>query len=114
MVQPFVPADPAFIQEPAAPRLPPDLPALSAAPAAEVAARSARLRTTFLWASETVRRLSSRYQLAWDGAITSLHDDGGRLVVTWRDRDSRLMFEGVIIGAWQLEAEELHGHKVEG
>lgn len=76
----------------------------------EVGERIARLRATFGGACMTVRLLSSSYQRAWDGAIVSLTDDKGTLQVVWRDRESRIMFEGVIMGAWEANGDHAGLH----
>lgn len=69
-------------------------------------------RATAAWgsASTTVALLSHRYQNQWPGAIVALNDDKGTLEVTWRDEQSRILFEGVIMGAWERAGEHCGSH----
>ena len=69
-------------------------------------------RLHFVWghACSTVRLLSKLYQHRWQGAILHLEDSKGVLSVTWRDKESRLAFEGVIVGAWEANGEHSHIH----
>lgn len=66
------------------------------------------LRVTRAWgfAEASVQGLSRRYQAVWEGAILDLTDDKGTLVVQWRDHESRVMFEGIIVGAWERSTVE--------
>lgn len=77
------------------------------------------LRDPRLWrawgrAEAAVVLMSNRYRNAWHGAIVALHDYKGTLRVSWRDHDSRVMFEGVIMGAWEREGEHSGAHHIEG
>lgn len=74
--------------------------------------RMPRLYRAWGRAEATVRLLSTRYRNSWSGAIVSLHDEKGTLEVLWRDKLSRIMFEGVIVGAWRDEGECCHAHAV--
>lgn len=76
----------------------------------EVDSRIERLNQTWGHANATVRSLSHKYQKLWDGAITELADYKGTIYVTWRDELSRVMFEGVILGAWEANGEHMHSH----
>lgn len=76
----------------------------------EVDTRIERLNQTWGHANATARSLSHKYQKLWDGAITELADYKGTLYVTWRDEVSRVMFEGVILGAWEANGEHMHSH----
>lgn len=78
----------------------------------EVDSRIERLNQTWGHANATVRSLSHKYQRLWDGAITELADYKGTLYVTWRDELSRVMFEGVIVGAWEANGEHMHSHSL--
>lgn len=69
-----------------------------------------RVIATWGSASATVALLSRRYQKQWDGAIQLLHDHKGTLEVTWRDQQSRELFEGVIMGAWERAGEHCGSH----
>jgi len=61
-------------------------------------------------ANAAVRLMSHRYRRMWVGAVIELHDHKGTLLITWRDVPSRIMFEGVILGAWEANAEHAHAH----
>ena len=76
----------------------------------EVDSRVGRLAEVWGHANATVRNLSHKYQRLWSGAITELADYKGTLYVTWRDEVSRVMFEGVILGAWEANGEHAHHH----
>jgi hypothetical protein len=76
----------------------------------EVESRVERLNQTWGYADATVRGLSNKYRKLWNGAITELRDYKGTLYVTWRDELSRVMFEGVILGAWEAQGEHMHSH----
>jgi hypothetical protein len=78
----------------------------------EVDSRLERLNEVWGYANGTVKSLSNKYQRLWDGAITELADYKGTLHVTWRDQLSRLMFEGIILGAWEDNGEHAHSHKL--
>lgn len=54
----------------------------------------------------TLRNLSKRYQAAWPEAITEMEVRKGTLQIRWRDHDARVMFEGVIAGAWENATNE--------
>lgn len=72
--------------------------------------RVPRLAEAYGLARATVSRMSVRYQNAFDGAVLSMHDDKGTLEVTWRDHESRVIFEGVIAGAWENSGEHIVSH----
>lgn len=74
--------------------------------------RSLVARVLAAWgqASATVSLLSNRYQRQWPGAITALNDHKGTLEVTWRDEQSRILFEGAIMGAWERSGEHAGAH----
>lgn len=76
----------------------------------EIQSRLERLSEVWGHANATVRDLSHKYQRMWDGAITELADYKGTLSVSWRDELSRVMFEGVIVGAWEANGEHAHTH----
>jgi len=86
----------------------PTVPKLSAE--REVDSRIERLNQTWGHANATMRNLSHKYQRLWDGAITELADYKGTLYIIWRDEISRVMFEGVIVGAWEANGEHMHSH----
>src|SRR5690606_28947401 len=69
-------------------------------------------RVTAAWgsASATVALLSHRYQQQWPGAILAMNDHKGTLEVTWRDEQSRILFEGVMMGAWERSGEHAGSH----
>ena len=77
------------------------------------AGRLERVATTWGAACTTVRLLSYRYQRYWDGAVLALRDHKGTLLVTWRDNESREAFEGVVMGAWERQAEHCGEHTLE-
>lgn len=70
----------------------------------------ARVFAAWGQASATVSLLSNRYQRQWPGAIAALNDHKGTLEVTWRDQQSRILFEGVIMGAWERSGEHAASH----
>lgn len=72
--------------------------------------RVSRLAETYGYARETVKRLSVHYQNAFDGAVVSMHDHKGTLEITWRDHESRVIFEGVMAGAWEHNGEHMVEH----
>lgn len=72
--------------------------------------RYKRLNLVWGHACATVRLMSNRYQDLWNGSVVELEDSKGVLNVTWRDNESRLAFEGVIVGAWEANAEHSHIH----
>lgn len=71
-----------------------------------------RVHATWGRACAAVELQSHRYQHRWQGAIVDLNDDRGTLQVTWRDAQSRVMFEGVIMGAWERECEHAGAHRL--
>ena len=85
-----------------------ELPAISANN--ETSGLVERVIATWGSASATVALLSHRYQRQWDGAILGLNDHKGTLEVTWRDRQSRELFEGIIMGAWERAGEHCGSH----
>lgn len=72
--------------------------------------RYQRLHQAWGYACSTAGTMSHRYQRLWAGAIVGLEDSKGTLHVTWRDRESHLAFEGVILGAWEAMGEHAHHH----
>ena len=78
----------------------------------EVDSRIERPNEIWGHANATVRSLSHKYRRMWDGAITELADYKGTLYVTWRDELSRVMFEGVILGAWEASGEHANSHQL--
>lgn len=86
-------------------------PAISATNEHE-AGRIERLHATWGQACAAVALLSHRYQNHWQGAVVGLHDHKGTLQVTWRDEQSRVMFEGVVMGAWEREGEHAGAHRL--
>lgn len=72
--------------------------------------RLPRLWAAWGAASTTVKLLSARYQNQWPGAIISMHDHKGTLQIVWRDKQSRILFEGVIMGAWERQGEHAGSH----
>ena len=86
------------------------MPALSAYNEATELFRIPRLGSAWGGACTAVRLLSNRYQARWSEAIVSLNDHKGTLQVTWRDAQSRVMFEGVMMGAWEREGENCGAH----
>lgn len=73
----------------------------------------ARVLAAWGQASATVSLLSNRYQHQWPGAIAALNDHKGTLEVTWRDKQSRILFEGVIMGAWERSGEHAGSHALD-
>lgn len=65
-----------------------------------------RILMAWGFALATVGGLSKAYQAAWLGAITDLCVRKGTLQIQWRDHTSRLMFEGVIVGAYEQATNE--------
>jgi hypothetical protein len=78
----------------------------------EIETRVERLNELWGYANGTVGSLSNKYQRLWNGAITELADYKGTLYVTWRDELSRLMFEGIILGAWEDNGEHVHSYRL--
>ena len=76
--------------------------------------RIKRLANAWESASATVSLLSDKYQSRWNGAIESLHDHKGMLRIIWRDKQSRILFEGAIVGAWQRLGEFWCSHGLAG
>jgi hypothetical protein len=74
------------------------------------AGRMPRLHRAWGRIQAMVAQLSDRYRIAFAGAVSRLHDHKGELEVTWRDAQARIMFEGVVIGAWEAEGEPNHMH----
>lgn len=72
--------------------------------------RIERLNRVWGHANAIANSLSNHYKHLWNGAITELADYKGVLTITWRDDLSRVMFEGVILGAWESNGEHLHEH----
>lgn len=72
--------------------------------------RVPRLTRTYAYAQDTVRRMSTAYQNSFDGAVMNLHDHKGVMEITWRDHDARVMFEGVMAGAWEKSGEPIVEH----
>lgn len=71
-----------------------------------------RLNNVWGCATAAVMHLSNKYQKLWGGAITELTDRKGTLYITWRDEVSRVMFEGVIMGAWEANGECICAHSL--
>lgn len=69
-----------------------------------------RLRSVWGQACAAVSLLSNRYQRHWRGAIVAMEDCKGTLQLTWRDEQSRTMFEGAIMGAWEREGDHAGAH----
>jgi hypothetical protein len=78
----------------------------------EIASRVQRLHIVWGCANAIVRGMSGKYRRIWNGAIVQLEDSKGTLAVTWRDAESRVMFEGVIAGAWEANAEHMMAHEL--
>ena len=76
--------------------------------------RISRLNQVWGSAELVARTLSNAYRRLWDGSIVSLADRKGTLYVTWRDEVSRIMFEGIILGAWEANGEHAHHHEIAG
>jgi len=93
-----------------APQTMPEPPHMSAYNEATETSRVPRLMSAWGAACAATRLLSNRYRQHWDGAVAAMHDHKGSLEVTWRDEQSRVMFEGVIVGAWEDHGEHSHGH----
>lgn len=74
--------------------------------------RMRRVISTWGAACSAVALMSNRYQRLWDGAVAAIHDHKGTLEITWRDHESRVMFEGVMVGAWQRHGEHASEHKL--
>ena len=74
--------------------------------------RDPRLIAAWGHACATVALMSRKYQHYWAGAVLSLNDHKGHLEVTWRDRTSRIMFEGALLGAWERVGEHSHAHQL--
>ncbi|MNV19537.1 hypothetical protein D3C71_1104050 [compost metagenome] len=72
--------------------------------------RIPRLAEAYGFARDTVRRMSTSYQNAFDDAVRNMHDHKGTLEVTWRDHEARVIFEGVIAGAWENSGEHIVSH----
>lgn len=72
--------------------------------------RVGRLAQAWGAASATMRLMSNRYQNHWEGAILEMRDHKGTLQLIWRDEQSRVMFEGVIVGAWEMHGECMASH----
>lgn len=87
-----------------------EMPRLSVYNEAAEGFRLQRLASAWGGACATVNLLSNRYQRRWSGAIAVLNDHKGTLEVTWRDEQSRVMFEGVVMGAWERECEHCGAH----
>ncbi len=83
----------------------PTSPAMSASREDTEGWRIDRLNATWGAACLIVKQLSNRYQGHWRGALSAMRDHKGTLELTWRDEQSRIMFEGVIVGAWEGQAE---------
>jgi len=78
----------------------------------EIEQRIPRLAGAYGFARATVRNMSSRYQNAFEGAVLMMVDAKGTLEVYWRDHESRVLFEGVIAGAWENSGEHVVLHKL--
>ncbi len=76
--------------------------------------RIPRLAGAYGFARATVKQMSTRYQNAFEGSVVSLHDHKGTLEIVWRDRVSRMIFEGVVAGAWENSGEHIVLHKLAG
>jgi len=87
-----------------------DPPVVSATNSDTESWRIARVMAAWGSASAAVALLSHRYQSQWAGAIVELNDHKGTLEVTWRDEQSRMLFEGVIMGAWERAGEHSGAH----
>jgi len=72
--------------------------------------REARLVATYGRACAAISLQSYRYRKLFDRAIVELGDRKGTLYVVWRDHESRVMFEGVLMGAWEAEGEHMGHH----
>lgn len=78
------------------------------------ASRVSRLIATYGRACAAVALQSNRYRRLFDGAIVEIGDTKGTLNIVWRDQDSRAMFEGVMMGAWEAEGEHMGRHDLAG
>lgn len=76
--------------------------------------RVPRLAGAYGFARATVKQMSTRYQNLFEGAVVSLHDYKGTLEIVWRDHESRVIFEGVMAGAWENSGEHIVLHKLAG
>ena len=85
-------------------------PAISATNEASETWRIGRIFAVWGSASATVSLLSHRYQQQWDGAVVALNDHKGTLEISWRDRQSRELFEGVVMGAWERAGDHCGAH----
>ena len=72
--------------------------------------RISRLATTWGRACAAVSLMSNKYQRLFAGAVVEMGDRKGTLEVLWRDDLSRVMFEGVVCGAWEANGEHCHVH----
>lgn len=59
--------------------------------------------------AKTVRLMSNHYQNLFDDAVLNMHDWKGVLEVTC-DHEARVIFEGVVPGAWERIGEPLVSH----
>lgn len=96
----------------ATPETLPAAPAFSATNEDTEGWRLPRLAMAWGAACSTVRALSCRYQHHWDGAVVEMRDHKGTLEVAWRDEQSRVMFEGVLVGAWERQGECVASHSL--
>lgn len=80
---------------------------------AHEAGRMPRLYMAWGHIQVTVSLLSSRYRNAFAGSVVKLLDHKGCLEVTWRDAQSRQLFEGVVMGAWERVGEHEGLHTIE-
>ncbi|WP_422346051.1 hypothetical protein [Parasphingorhabdus sp.] len=87
-----------------------NVPKLSAYNQASESWRLDRLRSAWGQACAAVSLLSNRYQRHWRGAIFAMEDCKGTLQISWRDEQSRMMFEGAIMGAWEREGDHAGAH----
>lgn len=78
----------------------------------EIETRIGRLAGAYGFARATVCNMSARYQNAFEGAVIMMVDAKGTLQVYWRDHESRVLFEGVIAGAWENSGESMVLHKL--
>lgn len=86
------------------------MPSLSAYNQEKEQYRLERLARAWGYADAVVSLMSGRYKSRWNGAIMSLHDQKGQLHTRWRDLQSRMMFEGAIVGAWEQLGESWCSH----
>lgn len=87
-----------------------DAPPISATDEEIESWRNARVLSAWGAASAAVSLLSRRYRGQWPGAILALCDRKGALEIIWRDEQSRVLFEGVIMGAWERTGEQANIH----